>query len=82
MAQPARTPPHARERTSEPPPLDPLAVRRAYRRERLRRRAERDRLRERRLAGLRFALVIGALLALSLFLTFTAWHEVQRLFGI
>lgn len=39
-------------------------------------------MRERRLAGLRFALVLCTLLALSLFITLTAWHEVQRLFGI
>ena len=78
MSQAAPTP----ERLPESPPLDPHAVRRAYRRERLRRRARRDRVRERKLAGLRFALVLCALLALSLFLTLTAWHEVQRLFGI
>jgi len=66
----------------ESPPLDPHAIRRAYRRERLRRRARRDQVRERKLAGMRFALVLIALLALSLFLTLTAWHEVQRLFGI
>jgi hypothetical protein len=66
----------------ESPPLDPHAIRQAYRRERLRRRAKRDRVRERKLAGMRFALVLCVLLALSLFITLTAWHEVQRLFGI
>jgi hypothetical protein len=39
-------------------------------------------VREQRLAGVRFAVVLFALLALSLFITLTAWHEVQRLFGI
>ena len=78
MSQAAPTP----ERLPESPPLDPYAIRRAYRRERLRRRARRERVRERRLAGLRFALVLCTLLALSLVITLTAWHEVQRLFGI
>ena len=82
MARPApslRQPP---EQAADAPPVDPLAVARAYRRERLRRRARQDRVRERRLAGLRFAFVLAALLALSVFLTLTAWHEVQRLFGL
>jgi hypothetical protein len=78
MSQAAQTP----EPPPESPPLDPHAIRRAYRRERLRRRARRDRVREQKLAGVRFAVVLFALLALSLFLTLTAWHEVQRLFGI
>jgi hypothetical protein len=74
MAEPARAP--------ESPPLDPTAVRRAYRRERAKRRARREHIRERRLAGVRFVVALFALLALSVFLTLTAWHEVQRLFGL
>lgn len=66
----------------ETPPVDPFAVQRAYRRERLRRRARDERLRERRLANLRFFLVLGLLFALSVFLTLTIWEEVQRLFGL
>jgi hypothetical protein len=46
------------------------------------RRARRERIRERRLAALRFVLFLCLLLALSLFLTLTAWREVQRLFGL
>jgi hypothetical protein len=82
MPQPAQARGRAPEPAPEQLPFDPLAARRAYRRERMRRRAKRERLRERRLAGVRFAVVLCALLGLSLFLTLTAWHEVQRLFGI
>ena len=80
MAQPARQQP---EHDPDPSlPLDPLAVRREYRRQRLLRKARRERIRKRRLAALRFALFLTLLLALSVALTITAWHEVQRLFGI
>ena len=82
MAQPARTPRKAAEREPDALPVDPLAVERAYRRQRLLRRAKRERIRERRLAALRFALFLALLLGLSLFLTLTAWREVQRLFGL
>jgi hypothetical protein len=80
MAQPARQQP---EHYVDPSlPLDPGAVRREYRRQRLLRKARRERIRQRRLAALRFALFIMLLLGLSLVLTVIAWHEVQRLFGI
>jgi hypothetical protein len=82
MAEPSQARGRAPEPTPAELPFDPHAARRAYRRERLRRRAERERIRERRLAGVRFVVVLCALLGLSLFLTLTAWHEVQRLFGI
>ena len=82
MAQPARTPREAPERDSDQLPVDPLAVRRAYRRQRLLRRARRERIRERRLAALRFVVFLCLLLGLSLFLTLTVWREVQRLFGL
>jgi hypothetical protein len=80
MAQPARQTP---EHDPDPPlPLDPLAVRQAYHRQRLLRKARKERIRQRRLAALRFGLFLALLLGMSLFLTLTAWHEVQRLFGI
>ena len=80
MAQPARQSP---EHDVDPPlPLDPQAVRQAYRRQRLLRKARKERIRQRRLAALRFGLFLALLLGMSLFLTLTAWHEVQRLFGI
>lgn len=63
-------------------PLDPQAVRQNYRRARQKRRAREDRQREQKLAGVRFLFVLATLLALSVFLTLTAWNEVQRLFGL
>lgn len=76
MAQPAR------RRPSEAPPLDPLAVERAYRLERAKRRARVERDRARRRAGLRFMVVLLVLLALAVFLGATAWQQIQRLFGL
>ncbi len=78
MAQPARRIPPA----AESPPIDPDAVRRAYRFERAKRRARVERSRERRLANLRFALVLLGLLALTIFLSLTILEQVQRLFGL
>ncbi len=64
------------------PPIDPLAIERAYRFERAKRRARLERHRERRLAGLRFLAVVLTLLVLSVFLSLTIWEEIQRLFGL
>jgi hypothetical protein len=63
-------------------PLDPHAVGRAYRLERAKRRAREERLRERRMAALRFVAVVVALLLTCLFLSLTVWQEIQRLFGL
>jgi hypothetical protein len=62
--------------------LDPTAVQRAYRRERIRRRAREDRTRERRLAGLRFWLAVLLVIATSVTLAVLIWHEIHRLFGL
>jgi hypothetical protein len=77
MAQPART-----ERPREAPPVDPSAVRRAYRLERAKRRARQQRVRERQLAHIRFWLVLVLLTSALLFLGLTVWNEVERLFGL
>jgi hypothetical protein len=77
MAQPART-----RRADAPPPVDPLAVERAYRLERARRRARDDRARAKRMAGLRFATAVLLLLVLSVLLSLTIWEEIERLFGL
>lgn len=76
MAQPAR------QRSTAPPPLDPNAIRRAYRLERAKRRHRDEQARARRMAGLRFATVLLLLLALSVLLSLTIWEEVERLFGL
>jgi hypothetical protein len=63
-------------------PIDPRAVGRAYRLERAKRRAREERQRERRLAALRFAVVVFVLLAACVFLSLTVWQEIERLFGL
>jgi hypothetical protein len=78
MAQPARIP----ERPKEVPPVDPTAIRRAYRLERAKRFARERRERERRLAGLRFWFVLVLLTSALLFLTLRVWNEVEQLFGL
>ena len=78
MGEPART--HAP--VDDPPVVDPDAVQRAYRLERAKRRARIERGRARRLAGVRFAAFLVILLALSIGLGVTIWHQVQRLFGL
>jgi hypothetical protein len=78
MAQPART--HRRERQA--PPVDPSAIARAYRLERAKRFAREQRLRQRRLAQLRFWLVLVLLTGALFVLGFSVWNEVERLFGL
>jgi type VI protein secretion system component VasF len=76
MAQPAR-----RSAPREDAPVDPLAVARAYQRERARRRARIERRRARRRANLRFWLVLATLLLAVVGLSLTIWNEVVDLFG-
>ena len=78
MAQPARS----SRSLHEVPFADPLAVRRAYRLERARRRARVERMQERRLATLRFFIVLITLLAGTLFLSLTIWGQIARMFGL
>jgi hypothetical protein len=78
MAQPAPRSRPARETS----PIDPHAVQRAYRLERAKRRHRIERQRARRLAGLRFGLVVVTLLVLSIVFVFAVWQQVQRLFGL
>jgi len=77
MAQPART-----QQSEAPPPVDPTAVRRAYRLERAKRRARVARAQERRLAAFRFISVLLLLAALSALLVLTIWNQVEQLFGL
>ena len=64
------------------PLTDPYAVDRAVVLHRARRRARIERRRARRLANLRFWLVVIVLLASSVFVSLTVWREIQRLFGL
>jgi hypothetical protein len=59
-----------------------VAVERAYRLQRARRRARIDRNRARRRAGVRFVLVLAALVALAAYLSLTVWNEIEQLFGL
>ena len=62
--------------------LDPTAIQRNYRRQRVKRRAREDRARERALARLRFWLVLVVVLATSIGLALVIWNQIQRLFGL
>jgi len=64
------------------PPLDPVAVERAYRVHRARRRARVERRREKRRAGRRFWVVLLLLVAAGVALFVLIVNEVQRLFGV
>jgi anti-sigma-K factor RskA len=64
------------------PPIDPDAVRRAYRLERAKRRARVQRRRASRWATFRFWVVVLALLAASIFLALAVLREVEQLFGL
>jgi hypothetical protein len=77
VAEPARRPSEP-----DPPAFDRAAVERAYRLQRARRRARISRARAKRFAGLRFLLVLVALVALSVYLSLTVWNEIERLFGL
>ena len=62
--------------------LDPTAIQRNYRRQRVKRRARDDRARERNLARLRFWLALTAVLATSVALAVVIWNQIQHLFGL
>jgi hypothetical protein len=78
MGRPVRQP----DASDAPPSPDPYAVRHAYRRHRARRIARHEKQRERRAAHFRFFAVVLLLLGLCAAFALTAWHEVQRLFGL
>jgi hypothetical protein len=66
----------------ESAPVDPAAVTRAYRLERAKRHAREQRVRERKLARLRFLLVLVLLTSGLLFLSLGVWNQIERLFGL
>jgi hypothetical protein len=80
VAQPLRRP--AEGAPLDAPPIDPGAVERAYRQERARRQIRNERRRATRRARLRFWFVLLVLLAVSVALSLTVWHEIERLFGL
>jgi hypothetical protein len=78
MAEPATR----HQAGDDAPPFDPVAIDRAYLQERARRRARAEHSRARKRAGLRFWVVLMALIVVSVVLTVTIWREVERLFGL
>jgi hypothetical protein len=80
VAEPARGP--APAPTDDNPSLDPLAIERAYRRERARRRARIERRHAARRSGLRFWITILVLVFLAAVVMLAAWQQVQSLFGV
>lgn len=62
--------------------LDPIAVQRNYRRQRVKRRVREERAYERNLARLRFWLALTAVIATSIGLALVIWNQIQHLFGL
>jgi hypothetical protein len=62
--------------------LDPIAVQRNYRRQRIKRRVREERAYEKNLARLRFWLALTAVIATSIGLALVIWNQIQRLFGL
>ncbi len=79
MAQPATRQPALDD---DAPAHDPTAVERRYLRERQRRRARSARANAARSSNARFWVVLAVLVFLTVFLSLTAWHEIQTTFGI
>ena len=67
---------------ADDPPVDPYAVQHRLRRERAKRRARIEHRREQRIAGLRFLVLIGVLVFLTLFLSLSIWEKIRALFGL
>lgn len=67
---------------ADEPPIDPSAVRDAYRLHRARRKARIEHHRRTKRAGIRFWLVLVVLLVASVVVAVAIWHEIQQLFGL
>jgi len=79
MAQPAR---RAVPPPEDAPSLDPAAIERAYMRERARRRARTERKHAARRSNARYWVVLAVLTFLTVVLALSAWHEIQKIFGV
>jgi hypothetical protein len=79
VAQPARRPPAL---DKDAPSLDPGVIERAYRRERARRRTRIEARTAKQSSKARFWVVLAVLMLLTVVIALTAWHEVQRTFGL
>ena len=82
MAAPAPRRAECEEVQADAPPVYPYAGQRRLRRERAKRRARVEHRREQRIAGLRFLVLIGVLVFLTLFLSLSIWEKIRALFGL
>ncbi len=80
MAQTARRQPVLPD--DEAPSLDPLAIERAYVRQRRRRRARVERRSEARRSHVRFWVTMLILVFVTALLVVASWHRVQTMFGV
>jgi hypothetical protein len=81
MAQTARRQP-VLPAENEPPSLDPMAIERAYARERRRRRARTERRSETRRSHVRFWVTMLVLVFVTALFVVASWHRVQTMFGV
>jgi hypothetical protein len=80
MAQTARRQPVLPD--EDAPSLDPLAIERAYVRERRRRRARTERRSAARRSHVRFWVTMLILVFVTALLVVASWHRVQTMFGV
>ena len=80
MAQTARREPVFPE--DDAPSLDPLAIERAYVRERRKRRARVERRSAARRSHVRFWVTLLVLAFVAAVLIVASWHQVQTMFGV
>jgi len=83
VAQPAEGSRPVDEAVAEDvPSYDPVAIQRAYARERARRHRRTARRHDARSSNARFWVVLAFLVFLTVLLALTAWHEIQTTFGV
>jgi hypothetical protein len=82
MARPAPQYEPIPDPRDEPPRIDTDEIDRAYHYHRAARRARIEHRRNTRRARVRFFAMLVVLVAVSVFVALTVWHEIQSLFGL
>jgi len=82
MARPAPQYEPIPDPRDDPPVIDTDEVDRAYHYHRAARRARIEHRRNTRRARVRFFAMLVVLVAVSVFVALTVWHEIQSLFGL
>jgi hypothetical protein len=72
----------ARKEAHEDPPIDPLAVERAFALARAKRRARIEHQIELKRARIRFLALLLGLIFVALFLALSIWEKIEALFGL